>query len=174
METITSSTAEASQSVVSSMKTMTLSKFECENVGMTCSQLHSAIKGLSNVNKLPSDANKILINIFKSSSVEEFNTVFKSLDISIYTKGKFNYTPEEILKIAKKCYTNLKASDKWNVSTSSYMSSIGRKCHECGEDHPVKNCPIRQPKQAERGQQKGLMQTTLKEGESHVKMINGK
>eukprot|EP00957_Ditylum_brightwellii_P066431 5043002-Ditylum_brightwellii.AAC.1 len=72
METITLSTAEASRSLVSSMKTMTLSKFEGENVGTACSQLCSAIKGLSNVNKLPSDANKILINIFKSSSVEEF------------------------------------------------------------------------------------------------------
>eukprot|EP00957_Ditylum_brightwellii_P146877 11181939-Ditylum_brightwellii.AAC.1 len=113
-ETITLSTAEASRSLVSSMKTMTLSKFEGENVGTACSQLRSAIKGLSNVNKLLSDANKILIDIFKSSSVEELTAVFKSLNISIYTKGTSDYTPEEILKIAEKRYTNLKASDKWN------------------------------------------------------------
>eukprot|EP00957_Ditylum_brightwellii_P146492 11153277-Ditylum_brightwellii.AAC.1 len=72
METSTLSTVEASRSLVSSMKTMTQSKLDSENVGTTCSQLRSAIKGLSNVNKLPSDTNEVLINIFKSSSVEEF------------------------------------------------------------------------------------------------------
>eukprot|EP00957_Ditylum_brightwellii_P041628 3152977-Ditylum_brightwellii.AAC.1 len=67
------------------------------------------MKGLSNVNKLLSDANEILVNIFKYSSVEEFTAVFKSLNISIYTKGTSDYTPEEILKIAEKRYTDLKA-----------------------------------------------------------------
>ena len=58
---------------------MTIKEFEGENVSAAVSQLRTSIFRLSLLNKLPVDIVKRLLLIFQTSSVSEFNDLFKMI-----------------------------------------------------------------------------------------------
>ena len=80
---LSSESANASRTLVTRIKSMTLRSYSGENINTAGSHLRAAILRLSDWNKTPDDIVDLVIGIFKTCSVTSFVALFVSIDHSI-------------------------------------------------------------------------------------------
>ena len=88
MQLITSSSEQAAVTLIDRINTMKISSLPGENVLRAVSLLRSAIIRLRLIKKLPTDARKRILAVFQTTSVVEFNEIFRIIDIT----SKFSST----------------------------------------------------------------------------------
>ena len=101
--------------------------------------MRGALDRLKVVNKTPVDVIDKVLDIFQTSSVKDFNTVFKTLKLNIRLKISTGYTLEYIFQTAEAFYREMQETHKWIGLGND--SSIFVTCWSCGEDgHIDRNC----------------------------------
>ena len=105
---ITSFSGDAVASMERRVTDMPIKEFEGENVSTAVSQLPTYISRLSFLNKLPVDIVKRLLLIFQTSSVSEFNNLFKMIALQKRdNRGHSYHDFHDILTLASDTYREL-------------------------------------------------------------------
>jgi hypothetical protein len=123
-----------------------------DEVTKVTSQIASAINRLKQIGELPRDITTTFITIMQTSSVDEFNKFFASIEVqktlndlnqssTMYVKC-FNYTADDILSVAEAQYLKLFEKGQWPCATTKrqdsaftahqWMNAKFLKCHNCG------------------------------------------
>ena len=124
--------------------------------------------GKVTTNRVPEDFVRNVIRIFTTSSVEEFNVIFRQfnlqIDMSSHTSNLSSYSPnttifmpdlDQIFTVAENKYSSLLAEDKWSgkmakvnetgftSTTSTTPNKTTYKCFNCGStEHKLDSCPF--------------------------------
>jgi len=113
MQLITSSSEQAAVTLIDRINTMKISSLPGENVLRAVSLLRSAIIRLRLIKKLPTDARKRILAVFQTTSVVEFNEIFRIIDITSKFSSTTPITIEAILTIAEEQFTEMLESTRW-------------------------------------------------------------
>jgi hypothetical protein len=167
MDLLQNNSAEAAEYLVNVVKHLKISNFDGENILKVVSLIRGAVKRLTNLkdatgqSALPKDLATHLLDVFQTSSVDDFNSLFKHfrLQSQIATfrskSGAGTPTIDEILQFAETQYHLMKSTGKWTgvnakanetVFLSALQAAIttGTKvtiCFNCGGAHSFKQCP---------------------------------
>ena len=93
MRRIISSSEDAVVAMTEKIKNMKVSAIKGEDVTVVTGQLKMAIVRLNVLSKIPEDIEKMLLSIFQTTSVVEFNSYFKQLSLSLRQIPYFRMTP---------------------------------------------------------------------------------
>jgi len=72
---------------------------------------------------VPHDISDWLINAFCNTSVDEFNSTFRTIKDKILIENQ-KYNPEDILRIAELSYTKMMGNGLWNAPLTTQDSSF--------------------------------------------------
>jgi hypothetical protein len=141
-------TADETENLKESIKTMTMQDFLGEDVEKSITLLRSCIKRLDLINQVLLNVNDQLIRIFQTSSVPAFNKSFEVM--STFEGLSITINPESIFHTASKQYKRL--MKEWNVpdnaKTSTFNTTSELTCWGCGErGHRIDECPKTTAKQ---------------------------
>ena len=100
---------------------------------------------------VPEDIMENLIDVFQTTSISDFNNIFKVLKINMKLDASAEKPdPEEIMKVAKMNYQEMKEGWLWtgvNNQGSTFMARNDRTCWNCSEEgHISFGCPKTQDK----------------------------
>ena len=109
---IISNTGEAICALTSRLSAFKVSSIQGENISKAVSQLRGDYFRLIIPNKVPQDISHYLTNIFRNTSVNEFNSIFKTMKYIIVVENR-NFAPEDILHIAGLAYKEMAESGLW-------------------------------------------------------------
>jgi hypothetical protein len=155
-----SDTEEAAASLVKKVKTFEIRKVTGEDIYKVVSLLRGAINRLTYIHKLPDDITKLLLIVFQSTSVPDFNATFQLLDkqrkqqaVLRRTGGVSTLEPQDIFTLAESEYRDMLLANTWsgvNTKGSSAFHADGSgppggnrfelTCFNCGEKHHLKHC----------------------------------
>jgi len=179
MNIITSNTEEAIRTLTSKLSTFKITSIQGENINKAVSQLRGAYRRLLISEKVPHDISDRLINVFRNTSVEEFNSTFKTMKDNIRIENR-KYEPEDILRIAELTYTEMMENGLWNAPLTTQESSfvVTTTCWNCGgKGHKADECPSKkvtnQVIHPTQNRIRGKW-SAPRNGEPHMKTINGK
>lgn len=158
MNLLLSNTDAASEALVKRLRNLDLSKVQGEDVDKVVSLSRGAIIRLQHIQKLPADIVSILIDIFQTSSVPDFNSIFKMVESqrlisqAASTTGAIGpgaaLTYDQILNMASTTYRALVEKDAWSGADtkgeSIFKATGGKKenvCWNCGKNHLLPQCP---------------------------------
>jgi hypothetical protein len=171
MDLLQNNSAEAAEYLVNVVKNLKISNFDGENILKVVSLIRGAVKRLTNLkdatgqSALPKDLADHLLDVFQTSSVEDFNSLFKHFRLqskiaTFRSKSASGGTPtiDEILQFAETQYHLMKSTGKWTgvaskanetmfvaaLQAASSKVSPGTKftiCFNCGGTHAFRNCP---------------------------------
>ena len=79
MTIITSNTEVADRTLTQKVSTFKITSIQGENINAAVSQLRGAYRCLMSAEKVPHDITDRLINVFRNTSVEEFNSTLKTM-----------------------------------------------------------------------------------------------
>ena len=134
MDIITYHTKESIRTLTSKLYTLKITSIKGENVRKAISQLRGAYRCLVILDKVFHDISDRLIKIFRNTSVEEFNSSFKTMKDNICIKN---------LRIAKITYMEIENGLWTGVSTiqeSGFV--INTTFWNCGgKGHKAPECP---------------------------------
>lgn len=160
---------EAAKYLISVVKNLKITNYDGENVDKVVSLIRGAYNRLTNLRSntkqslLPDDFPEMILKVFQTSSVMEFNTLFahekRELDLQELRTGEKKYPKvSDILSFATTRYRALYATGEWNgVKTKANETSFTagltaatttKGCFNCGGNHALQNCP--QPKDESR------------------------
>jgi len=121
---IISNTEEAICALTSRPSAFKVSYIQGENISKPVSQLRGEYCRLIIPNKVPQDISHYLINIFRKTSVKEFNSTFKTMKDNIIIEN-MNFAPEDILHIAELAYKEMVESGLW-IAHSTILNFSGK------------------------------------------------
>lgn len=156
------SSRTAVERLIQSVKGLNISEIEGENIETAVAQIRGAYRRLklikdpvTGVCSLPTDFDKIVTKIFRTTTITAFNDVFNVEAEEWRAKlagEKFAYpTVEAMLNTAQELYYELSAQNNWLVlekgasafpTTDSKVPNAEFKCWNCGgTGHRLDNCP---------------------------------
>ena len=136
---IISTSEAASKALLDRLENIKIHTIDGENILQVISLLRGALDRLKVVNKTPVDVVDKVLDIFQTSSVKDFNTVFKTLKLNVRLKISTGYTLEYIFQTAETFYREMQETHKWIGLGND--SSVFVTCWNCGEDgHVFRNC----------------------------------
>jgi hypothetical protein len=168
MDLLQNNLAEAADYLVNVVKNLKISNFDGENVLKVVSLIRGAVKRLTNLkdargqSALPTDLADHLLDVFQTSSVDDFNSLFKHFRLQskiasfrLKSGGSSGSTIDKILQFAKNQYHLMKSAGKWTrvdaksnetffIAALQAAASSGTKftiCFNCGGAHSFKSCP---------------------------------
>jgi hypothetical protein len=168
MDLLQNKSAEAAEYLVNVVKNLKISNFDGENVLKVVSLIRGAVKRLTNLkdargqSALPTDLADHLLDVFQTSSVDDFNSLFKHFRLQskiatfrLKSGGSSGPTIDEILQFAENQYHLMKSTGKWTgvesktnetffIAALQAATSSGTKvtiCFNCGGSHSFKSCP---------------------------------
>ena len=108
------------------------------------SLVRKAVDRLSLVHKLPDDIVGKLFDIFQTSSVKEFNSLFSAMKIQRRSDQRTlhvdRFSPEVIFETAQIAFMEFKEANKWIGFGQDQVAFFI--CFECGkEGHNAGKCP---------------------------------
>ena len=188
LQLIISTSEETSKALLSRLDNLKIYQIEGENVLNVVSLVRKAVERLELVHKLPDNILEKLLDIFQTSSIKDFNSLFAAMKMQKTIDERFHvnrFTPEIIFETAQIAYTNFQESNKWIGFGQDKATFFV--CHSCGKDgHYANNCPDKVNKKPSTKQQNNtisenttykrdgpLCHTPPKDG-CRSKMINGK
>jgi hypothetical protein len=168
MDLLQNNSAEAADYLVNVVKNLKISNFDGENVLKVVSLIRGAVKRLTNLkdargqSALPTDLADHLLDVFQTSLVDDFNSLFKHFCLQskiatfrLKSGGSSGPTIDEILQFAENQYHLMKSTGKWTgvdaksnetffLAALQAAASNGTKftvCFNCGGAHSFKSCP---------------------------------
>jgi hypothetical protein len=166
MDLLQNNSTEAAEYLVNVVKNLKITNFDGENILKVVSLIRGAVKRLTNLkdatgqNALPKDLPNHLLDVFQTSSVDDFNSLFKHFrlqsQIATFRQKKASTpTVDEILEFAETQYHLMKSTGKWTgvhakanetifLSALQAATNTGAKftiCFNCGGSHSFKQCP---------------------------------
>lgn len=189
MDIITAISDEAARTLTTKITMLKLTDLDGENVPRTVSFIRGAMALFKNANKMPPDMVEKICDIMKTSSVEDFNDLFKHAKRAMIWDRK-EYTADELLNKAELAYKDLHNKGVWirpskmGTGESVFVAKPTKRnnntvtCWNCGKPgHTNRNCP-EPPKNGSTGQS-GLSnqqwrKTPPGEGAPHTKRIGEK
>jgi len=100
MDVINSNTEEAIRTLTLKLSIFKITSIQGENISKAVSQLWGMYRHLVISEKVPHDISDRLINVFRITSVDKFNSTFKTMKDNIQIEN-WKYDPEKILRIAE-------------------------------------------------------------------------
>jgi hypothetical protein len=156
MNHLLSDTEEAASSLVQKVKTFEIKKVIGEDISKVVSLLRGAINRLTSIHKLPDDIVKVLLGVFQTTSVDEFNATFnllakqrKQSAVLRQTGASTGITASHIFTLAESEYRDMMLDNKWTgvltTGESAFNAGMGNdrfkpECFNCGGDHHAKEC----------------------------------
>jgi hypothetical protein len=161
------------QNLVNRLRNLKVNEMEGENVGRLCmltsgliDRLQGASKyttpdGVTHYAHIPDDFIKILLKMFQTTSVPDFNAIFAGLerDLMVYEGLEDPQLPdtltvERILLLAKNTYDTMIGTGDWSgVKTQGTHSGFNVTCWNCDKTgHTASEC--KQPKHKDHIEQK--------------------
>ena len=114
----------AIEGMISHIKQYEIRKIPGENVEKVCRRFQYALKRLENNGSLSRDLITALFKVFQTSSIAEYNELFKlrkrSLDLTGGPRPKY----QEILDKALEWYSNMVVAGEWKISPLSSTSTF--------------------------------------------------
>jgi hypothetical protein len=104
---------QAVRTLIDKLEHLSLKTLSGENIFTACSLIRGVLARLKSVNQVPHDVETTLLDILQTSSVEDFNTVFKTLSDSKFLGIALAKTADEILILAERLYTRLLSKGVW-------------------------------------------------------------
>lgn len=101
---IQSDVERAARGLIVRLEKMTLRSLSGENIFVACSLIRGVYDKLLSIGKVPDDIDNTILRIMQTSSVDEFNDVFKTLSHNNLLDLGIKKTPSEILDLAEKIY----------------------------------------------------------------------
>ena len=188
LQLIISTSEVASKALITRLDNLKIYQIEGENVLNVVSLVRKALERLELVHQVPENILDRLLDIFQTSSVKDFNSLFAAMKMQKTIDERFyvnRFTPEIIFETAQIAYTNFHESNKW-VGFAQDQATFFT-CHRCGkEGHFAAKCPqnTKTTKQSNKNQPTNtenktyprddpIWTTPPKDG-CRSKMINGK
>jgi hypothetical protein len=148
---------EATSTLVTKVKTFEIRKITSKDIYKVVSLLRGAINCLTYIHKLPEDIIKILLQVFLTSSVDDFNATFYLLEkqrkqhaVLHRTGAPPDFLPADIFMLAKSKYRDMQTLNKWSGihtkgSSAFHAGQEGsgqmqQHCFNCRGNHHVKQC----------------------------------
>ncbi len=94
----------AARGLLLRLEKMTLRSLSGENIFTACSLIQGVLDRLRSIRKCPDDIDKTILTIMQTSSVDDFNDVFRTLSHNNLLDVGVKKTPEEILGLAERVY----------------------------------------------------------------------
>ena len=163
---IQSDVERAARGLIVRLEKMTLRSLSGENIFVACSLIRGVYDKLLSIGKVPDDIDNTILRIMQTSSVDEFNDVFKTLSHNNLLDLGARKTPPEILDLAEKIYkihlepespspwkgagrvgkstfvTEAEMAANTLRSLSAAQTEVGVECWRCGaKGHLAKDCP---------------------------------
>jgi hypothetical protein len=108
MGLITTTTAEATRTMVTRITTMKIRDIQGEDVSQAVSTIRGALRHLETANAVPNDIHYVLMELFSKTSVSDFNTLFTVLSSQVKIDPTTTMTTERILQLAENNYQDMK------------------------------------------------------------------
>ena len=128
---------------ITSIQGENISSIQGEYISKAVSQLQGAYRHLEISEKVPHDISDHLINVFRKTSVNEFNSTFKTMKDNICIEN-WKYYPENILRIDELTYTEMIENGLCTGASTIQESGfvVNTTCWNCrGKGHRASNCP---------------------------------
>jgi len=117
---------------------------------------------LLSAENVPHDITDRLINVLLKSSVEEFNSTFKTMKDNVHIEN-LKYDPEYILHIAEMTYTEMVENGSWNSASlvQDSGSGVNSTCWKCGgkghkaDEFPSKKTSVSNPSGSNLNKERG-------------------
>jgi hypothetical protein len=129
---------QAVRTLTEKLEKLSLKSLAGENIFTACSLIRGVMDRLKTVNKVPHDVEATILDILQTSSVDDFNSVFKTLQdnrflgLSVQQK-----TVEQILVLAELLYTRLLTKGVWKgVGSAGKSSFMAKEGEEADSDQP--------------------------------------
>jgi hypothetical protein len=152
MSKLLSNTEEASDALIKRIRDFKISNLQGENVDKATSLLGGAVKILAQINRVPQNIVRTMLQIMQTTSVPKFNNTFELLETSRFVNdcepalhvgvtGQFNVN--KIFSIAEQKYASMMEANQWNGvsnkgSNSTFITVGSGKetvCWNCGGPH---------------------------------------
>jgi hypothetical protein len=151
MNHLLSDTKEAASSLVKKVKNFQVNTVVGEEISKIVSLLCGAINWLTSIHKLPDDIIKILLQVFQTTSSEEFNSTFNLLKkqrkhsaVPCQTGATVGITATDIFTLAESEYHDMLQDNKWCPDYAAFHAGMGKggrfkpECYNCGGLHHTK------------------------------------
>jgi hypothetical protein len=134
MSKLLSSTEEASDALTKRIRDFKISNLQGENVDKATSILGGAVKRLAQINRVPQNIVRTMLQIMQTTSVPKFNYTFELMETSRFVNdcepalhvgvtGQFNVNT--IFSIAEHKYASMMEANQWNgVSNKGSKSTF--------------------------------------------------
>ena len=144
LQLIISTCEEASKALLARLDNLKIHQVEGGNVLTVVSLVRKAVDRLSLVHKLPDDIVEQLFDIFQTTSVKDFNSLFSAMKIQRRIDQRTlqldRFTPEVIFETAQIAFTEFQEANKW-VGFGQDQATFFV-CYDCGkEGHYASKCP---------------------------------
>ena len=113
MQLITSSSEQAAITLIDRLNTMQINTIPGENVLRAVSLLRSAIVRLRLIGKLPTDVRKKVLKVLQTTSVQQFNEIFRIIDITSKFSDATALSVDSILNITEEQFTEMVETKQW-------------------------------------------------------------
>jgi hypothetical protein len=152
MSKLLSNTEEALDALTKRIRDFKISILQGENVDKATSLLRGAVKRLSQINRVPQNIVRTMLQIMLMTSVPKFNNTFELMETSRFV----NDCEPTIFSIAQEKYAFMMEANQWNgVSSKGSKSTFitvrsGKEpiCWNCGGPHRLPDCTL--PKNQEK------------------------
>jgi hypothetical protein len=165
MSKLLSNTEEASDALTKPIRDFKISNLQGENVDKATSLLGRAVKRLAQINRVPQNIVRTMLQIMQTTSVPKFNNMFELMETSRFVNdceptlhvgvtGQFNVNT--FFSIAEQKYASMMEANQWNgVSNKGSKSTFitvgsGKEpvCWNYGGPHRLPDCTL--PKNQEK------------------------
>jgi hypothetical protein len=159
MNHLLSDTEEAASALVTKVKTFKIRKLPGKDIYKVVSLLRGAINCLNYIHKLPEDIIKILLQVFQTSLVADFNSTFLLLEkqrkqqaVLLRTGAPPDILASDIFTFAESKYRDMQTQNKWSGvhikgelafhAGSPGPGRVQQVCFNCGGTNHVKQCTL--------------------------------
>ena len=119
MDIIVQTSDEEKRALLQRLKGLNISHICGENVRTATSLIHGAIQRLEMVNAIPSDIVSILLDIYQTTSYQDFNKIFRTMKIALKIQSNSIYKIADITKIAETNFQELYESGIWQKADNN-------------------------------------------------------
>ena len=113
MQIIIQTSDQATRALLQHIKGLNISQIWGENVQIATSLIHGALQRLEMIDAVPSNIGIILLDIYQTTSYQDFNEILRTMKIALKNQPNSTYKISDITKIAETNFQELYESGIW-------------------------------------------------------------